>query len=293
MKIVFIGAVAFSADVLLELIEMKAEIVGVFTLTKTSFNADHRDLSDIANSAGIPVYEAIDINAAENLDLIKDWMPDVIFCFGWSRLIKRPLLDIPRIGVVGFHPTALPANRGRHPLVWALVLGLSETASTFFFMNEEADAGDILSQKMVLISCKDDAKSLYEKITKTALSQIREFVPTLITGRFQRTAQRTNNANNWRKRGHIDGQIDWRMAAESIHNLVRGLTHPYLGAHFDFEGKSIKVWRTKVVKDIPLNIEPGKVLESGSKGPLVKAGIGAIRLLKIEPQVSLKTGIYL
>ncbi len=293
MRIVFIGAVAFSADALRELIAMQAEIVGVCTLSKSSFNNDHIDLTTIASSAGIPAIDAIDINAPETLRAIEEWIPDVIFCFGWSQLIKRPLLDLPPLGVIGFHPAALPANRGRHPLIWALVLGLSETASTFFFMDEGADSGDIISQQTVPISCQDDASSLYQHITKTALSQIRHFLPSLIDGSLKRKTQSKQNVNVWRKRFRTDGQIDWRMAAESIHNLVRGLTHPYVGAHFNFEGNAIKVWRTELEDDVPINIEPGKVLESVSKAPLIKAGIGGIRLLKIEPQVSLKSGIYL
>ena len=29
-----------------------------------------------------------------------------------------------------------------------------------------------------------------------------------------------------------DGEIDWRMSSESIDNLIKALTHPYIGAHF-------------------------------------------------------------
>ena len=39
MKIVFIGAVTFSEKVLEKLIVLKADIVGVCTLEKSSFNA--------------------------------------------------------------------------------------------------------------------------------------------------------------------------------------------------------------------------------------------------------------
>ena len=83
------------------------------------------------------------------------------------------------MGIVGYHPAALPSNRGRHPLIWALVLGLTETASTFFFMDEGADSGDILDQRPVSILPSDDAKSLYERISQVAISQIRDFVPRL------------------------------------------------------------------------------------------------------------------
>ena len=88
-------------------------------------------------------------------------------------------MDLPLLGVIGFHPAALPANRGRDPIIWALVLGLQETASTFFFMDEGADSGDIISQEYLIITDSDDAGILYEKITQTALKQLREFVPRL------------------------------------------------------------------------------------------------------------------
>lgn len=133
MKILFIGAVSFSAKALRELITMNANIIGVCTLEESEFNSDHEDLRPIAEQAGIPVLYSPKINSAKSLAWIRNLKPDVIFCFGWSHLIKLPLLTLPPQGVIGFHPAALPANRGRHPLIWALILGLKETASTFFF----------------------------------------------------------------------------------------------------------------------------------------------------------------
>ena len=293
MRILFIGAVAFSAHALRELIAMQAEIVGVCTLKESTFNADHVDLASIAKDAGIPILYAQDLDNPEPLEWISERKPDVIFCFGWSRLIKAPLLGLPPMGVVGFHPAALPANRGRHPLIWALVLGLRETASTFFLMDEGADSGDLLSQAKVPIYESDDATNLYKRVTEVALAQLREFVPRLATGEIQRIPQDHRLVNVWRKRGTLDGRIDWRMAAESIHNLVRGLARPYVGAHFDYEKQPIKVWKTVIAADAPANLEPGKVLSADGDGIVVKAGIGAIRLLDYEPRLYLKTGDYL
>jgi methionyl-tRNA formyltransferase len=56
MRILFIGSVAFSAHALRELVAMQAEIVGVCTLKESAFNADHMDLTSIANDAGIPTF---------------------------------------------------------------------------------------------------------------------------------------------------------------------------------------------------------------------------------------------
>ena len=293
MRVVFIGAVEFSAKALEVLIDMPIQLVGVCTLKESKYNADHVDLRPIAEKRNIPVLYTPDINSEANLSWICELKPDVIFCLGWSRLVRKTLLDLPHQGVIGFHPAALPANRGRHPIIWALVLGLQETASTFYFMDEGADSGDIISQEFLKIIDSDDAGILYEKITKTALKQLGEFVPRLAQGNCQRMLQDTTRVNVWRKRRKPDGCIDWRMAAVSIHNLVRGLSRPYVGAHFEREGADIKVWRTSVEKSTLENIEPGKVLECSEKGVLVKAGIDAIRLHEIEPSISIRVGEYL
>ena len=293
MRIVFIGSVLFSARALRELIAMGANVVGVCTLSTSIFNADHEDLTPIAKRAGIPVHSAADLHSQESINWISSLLPDVIFCFGWSRLIREPLLSLPPFGIIGFHPSGLPANRGRHPIIWALVLGLDETASTFFRMDGGADSGDIISQVKLSINPSDNARTLYERISKLAMIQLRDFVPRLANSSIQPTPQVHSLANTWRKRGLADGRIDWRMAASSIHNLVRGLTRPYVGAHFDYDQQTIKVWQTEIEPKAPVNLEPGKVLQVDKHSLLVKAGIGAIWLLDYDPIITVPPGSYL
>jgi methionyl-tRNA formyltransferase len=293
MRIVFIGTVQFSLRALEHLLALSPEIVGVCTLPESQFNADHVDLSVISEAHGLPWIYAEDINSAKTLQWIRDRKPEVIFCFGWSRLLKQELLDIPPYGVVGYHPAALPANRGRHPIIWALVLGLQKTASTFFFMDAGADSGDILSQNEILIDDEDDARSLYEKVTQTALKQMEEFVPRLVDGTFKCMNQDASLENTWRKRDKADGKIDWRMTAHAIHNLVRGLSKPYVGAHFNVNDQEIKVWKAAVVSDVRKNIEPGKVLSRSSSGFVVKCGEDAICLVVTYPHFDPIIGTYL
>ena len=293
MKIVFIGAVTFSEKTLEKLIALKADISGVCTLKKSSFNADHVDLTQLCMKHNIPVRYTTDINSDENISWIKTLVPDVIFCFGWSRLLKTDLLNLAPLGVLGYHPAALPANRGRHPLIWALILGLNETASTFFFMNDSADSGDIVSQYPIKISENDNAGTLYKRIVETALQQIDEFLPTLQSGDCKRIKQDHSKANTWRKRDKNDGKIDWRMSAMTIHNLVRGLTKPYIGAHIEYKNEIIKVWETKVIRGGEKNIEPGKVILVGNNGIVVKTGENSIRLIKTEPVLDIGLGSYL
>lgn len=294
MKVVFIGAVQFSAKCLEAVFNSNAEIVGVCTLKESKFNSDHQDLYPLAEKFDLPCTYIDDINSESSLRWISEKKPDVVFCFGWSKLLKKEILGAAPLGVVGFHPTALPLNRGRHPLTWALFLGLKKTASTFFFMDEGADSGDILSQKEIIIDPHDDANSLYEKITQTALLQINDFISLLENRSFKPIKQDDSKANYWRKRGFQDGEIDWRMSAETICRLVRSLTKPYVGAHFVLHGREVKVWKVSVINDgSHENIEPGKVLRADSSKPVVKCGFGSIVLQDFENKVDLKKGDYL
>ena len=293
MRIVFIGTVEFSKKALEKLVDINANVVGVCTKEESKFNSDFADLRPICNHNGIPCKNVHDINSKETLEWISSLKPDIIFCFGWSSLIKKELLTLAPMGVIGYHPAKLPQNRGRHPLIWALVLGLKKSASTFFFMEEGADDGDILSQEPFEILKDDDAKKLYDKVIGVAINQIEYFVPALESKTFNRIKQNHSEANVWRKRGKKDGEIDFRMSSESIFNLVRALSQPYIGAHLVFQEKDIIIWKVEIVDYPYLNIESGKVLDSNSDFVVIKTHDGAIKLIEHEFNILPKIGDYL
>ena len=293
MKIIFIGSVSFSLATLKELYRMDVNIVGVCTKESSMFNSDHTDLSEFCNENEIPWIYSKDINSPLVVSWINSKQPDLIFCFGWSQLLSQDVLQIPRLGVIGFHPTLLPKNRGRHPIIWTLVLGLEETGSTFFWMCPEADSGDIISQSAIKVEVEDDALTLYNKIQDSAIAQLWEFIPLLQRNDNKPIKQDLKAGNVWRKRSKADGEIDWRMSAQNVKNLVRGLTRPYVGAHFVYQDREFKVWNVKVIPVEDQNLEPGKVIGIDGKNLIVKCGENAVVILESDPAISLKIGDYL
>jgi len=293
MKVVFIGTVEFSLKALEKLIDLDVNLVGVVTKGSSSFNSDFADLKPLCISNRIPYVHANDVNAHDSIKWIKDLHPDVIFCFGWSSLIKKEILNIASMGVVGFHPAKLPMNRGRHPLIWALALGLKESASTFFFMDEGVDSGDILSQVDFKILYQDNAQSIYNKTIKIAMDQISEFIPELEKGNYLRIKQNDRLSNTWRKRSEPDGQIDFRMNSKSIYDLTRALTKPYIGAHIKYKNKNISIWKVKEINNLSENIEPGKVVSVVDGIFTVKSGGGAIEVIEHDFKELPRVGEYL
>ena len=292
MKIIYIGTVYFSRKILEKILKMNFQVIGIISKEKSSFNSDFEDLSPLAIKNKIPFIYANDINDKKYIKWIRNLNADIIFCFGWSSLLKKEILSICPLGVIGFHPSLLPKNKGRHPLIWAKVLGLKKTATTFFFMNEGADTGDILDQRELKISFEDDAKCLYEKMISNAIKQIEYFLPKLKQGNFKKIKQKSKG-NVWRKRNEMDGFIDFRMTSESIANLVRGLTKPYAGAHCMYNNNKIKIWSLKTEINKDKNIIPGTVLEVKNNVIKVKTQNGAVLLDNHDFEIMPKIGQYL
>jgi len=293
VRVVLIGSVEFSLKALEKLIAINVNLVGVCTKESSAFNSDFVDLKPICDINKIPCLHVDDINSIKSIEWVKNLNPDVIFCFGWSSLIKKEVLSIAPMGVVGYHPAKLPKNRGRHPLIWALALGLEKSASTFFFMDEGADTGDILSQVDFEITYQDNARSLYDKVSDIALIQIEEFVPALEEGVYTRVKQNEKESNSWRKRSQLDGEIDFRMNSCSIYNLTRALTRPYVGAHIKYNDTNYSVWKVKESDDFQENIESGKVLKVVDDVFTVKSYDGAIEIIEHDFKKVPKVGEYL
>lgn len=294
MRILFIGCVQSSEMFLKKIIEDKADIVGVITKSESKFNADFVDLTDICIKNDIDCIYAKNINAPEIKKYIKSKYVDLILCLGWSQLLDKEILEIPRIGSIGFHPAELPMNRGRHPIIWSLVLGLEKTASTLFLMNEMPDMGKILSQEYIIIDYKDDARTLYDKVMEKAVLQISKLIKAINNNLIDFKSNDFVEGNTWRKRNKEDGKIDWRMSSRGIYNLVRALTKPYVGAHFVYKDKEYKVWKAReIITNNYKNIEPGKVIKViSNKNFWVKTEDNIIEVLECD-KICLKEGEYL
>lgn len=293
MKVLFIGCVK-SSERFIEALYSKteAELVGVVTKVQSNYNADHVSLHSFCDDKNIDWLDY------ENNEQLTEWVklksPDVIYCFGWSYLLPKEIYSIPKRGAVGYHPTLLPQNRGRHPIIWTLVLGLKETGSTFFYLDDLPDSGAILNQRKLYLDDFETANTLYDKLLNIGEEQVVELTNDLINGTIKPILQDEEKATYWRKRGKSDGKIDWRMSAQSIINLVNALTKPYVGAHFEYNSADITVWKAEIINSNNIeNIEPGKIVDVSSKDFTVKVSDLLLKITDYQGDFVPKEGMYL
>lgn len=293
MKVLYIGCVTSSFEFLKSIFQnTAAEFVGVVTKVRSNYNADHHSLHIFCEEHNI---DWIDYqNNDQLIQYILKKKPDVIYCFGWSHLLPKEVYSIPPLGAVGYHPTLLPKNRGRHPIIWTIVLGLKETGSTFFKLTEIPDAGDILSQRKLKLDELETANSLYEKLITIGKNQIVELTHQLIEGSVFSIPQQESEASYWRKREKKDGLIDWRMSSEAILNLINALIKPYRGAHFEYEGKEIKVWKAEQIEVSNIkDLIPGQIVEVNDKFFVVKTSDKLLKIIDFEGDFEPIESIYL
>ena len=297
MKTVIIGSVIFSKDLILILEKNGLKINGIIGKKNSSHHSDFFDLVSYFKRKGYNCIYSKNINDKKTYLWLKKIKPDLILCLGWSKLLKRKILKLPSIGVIGYHPADLPKNKGRHPIIWSLALGLRKVASTFFLMNDKADSGKIIQKKYLIVKKDTYVGKLYNDLNKIAGSQLisilkkikrNKKIPIVKTSKVNKKAK----DNFWRKRNFEDGKIDWRMSARNIYNLVRSLSKPYPGAHFFYNKKLIKLLEASVMNYKKENIEPGKILGKYKKNPIIKCGDNAIILKKYYPKINLKKDSY-
>lgn len=261
-----------------ELLRQGAEIAFIFT-HQDSPNEEiwFPSVRELADQHGIP-WLTSDISLPENVERVREISPDFIFSFYYRNMIKAEVLEIPRLGALNLHGSYLPKYRGRVPVNWAVINGESETGATLHDMVAKPDAGDIVDQEKVQILFSDTARDVFGKVTDAAVTVIGRAWPQLRDEKANRIPMNLQDGSYCRGRKPSDGQIDWKMSATRIYNLIRGVTHPYPGAFTFFNGEKIIIWSAWPLEGTG---EPGQIM---SYDPLlVGTGDGLLEIGKTEP----------
>lgn len=184
---------------------------------------------------------------ATGLEILGSLDPDYIICVHFPYIVPKPVLDLPRIGVLNLHPALLPYNRGWHTPTWAILEG-TPYGATLHFMSEELDAGDIIHQKALSILPEDTADSLYQRVKQLELEVFREAWLSLMKGSPPRLAQDLASGTFHKREDLFSPKIqqinlDETIRAGELINRLRALTTNRVdeAAYFVLGGKRYRI----------------------------------------------------
>lgn len=282
MRIVLIGTVESTAVTLQAMIEAGHPPVGLVSL-EPSLAHRHSDYVDMfpaasaADAAFIPVRV---VNAPEVVSQVAALEPDWLVVVGWSQILDAPLLATARVGTVGYHPSPLPALRGRAVLAWTILLGRTWTAGSLFTLEPEVDSGRILAQRRFDLDVRETLPTLMSKHLSVLAQMWRTLLPRMATGHVEGIAQDESMVSYCGKRTTADGRIDWASSAADVDRLVRAVTAPYPGAFTHRSSDRLVIWEAEPWEG-PIHYGPvGQILSVTPAEMLVACRLGETLLVR-------------
>lgn len=286
MRIVYFGSGLFSVPSLRAVLKSGHDVAGVFTQPARpagrSGTPRATPVAETAAEAGANVIEVENINASESVARLRSLGADVIAVADFGQILRRGVLESPRLCAMNLHASLLPELRGAAPINWAIIRGYRTTGLTTFRIVRSMDAGAIYLTQPLEIGPQETAEELKARLAEAGAGLMVRTLDLLASGSAEAYEQNHSAATLAPMLKKSDGVIDWSADAATIGNLVRG-TWPWPGgqAKFEHAGRAAMpvLFARATAGDGDARSAPGEVDDE----LLVAAGRGRLRVLELRP----------
>ena len=278
MRIVLIGQAAFGAQVLGALTERGEDVVGVYAPVDIPPH-DPDPLREAAVSKGIQVLQPKTYKDDQVFAQYENLKPDLAVMAFVTAIIPARFFEVPRCGVINYHPSLLPRHRGASAINWAVIMGDTRTGLTIFWPDGGIDTGPILLQEEIDIGLEDTTGSLYfNHLFPMGVDAILKSLALIREGKAPRIPQNEAEATYEPPCDDRVARIAWYKPAQEIYNLVRGCD-PQPGAYVFLKGEKLRFYGSKFVTG-KVDAAPGTIARIDDRGIHVAVSGGMLIINK-------------
>lgn len=156
-KLLFMGRKIYGATALKWCVENGWDVVAAVT-------DNHKDTSPTAEAARSLGVRLLDYDGLMNAIQSNEIEFDLAVSYVYWRILKKPLIEKPKLGIINFHPAPLPDLRGTGGFNVAILENHQTFGVTAHYLDEGIDTGPIIEVDRFKINAKlETAKSLEEK----------------------------------------------------------------------------------------------------------------------------------
>ena len=283
MRLAFMGTPDFAVPSLAELIASGHEIVAVYSQPPRPKGRGQKltpsPVHAFAETMGLPVFTPESMKSPEAIATFQSLDVDAACVVAYGQILKREVLDAPRLGCFNLHGSLLPRWRGAAPIQRAIMAGDRQTGVQIMRMSEGLDEGPILLSEVMDIRPDDTAATLSERMSHTGASLWPRALAAIERGGVEGTGQ-AGEPTYARKITPAEARIDWTRPATEVDAHIRGLS-PFPGAWFEAPGPEGPVRIKALMSRLSLRGSgaPGEVLDGELR---IATGDGAVRLLRVQ-----------
>jgi methionyl-tRNA formyltransferase len=249
LRIIFLGTPEFARASLEALVEAGCNIVGVITAPDKpagrGMKLTQSAVKEYAVSKGLHVLQPEKLKNPVFLEELRALKADLQLVVAF-RMLPEVVWNMPPLGTVNLHGSLLPDYRGAAPINWAIINGEKFTGVTTFKLVHEIDTGNILLQEKMPIGDSETAGELHDRMKGIGAGLLVDTVKKLAEGDVQEIPQSsiTTEPKHAPKIFTDTCRIDWTRDADSIYNLIRGLS-PYPAAFTTLQDKIFKIYESE------------------------------------------------
>lgn len=281
-SVVLMGTPTFCVPVLKGLYDQKYRILAVVTQPDAPQGRHHRLVASPAKKAavrlGIPVLQPKKLGGSPEMAKIIAMHPDFLVTAAYGQFLPTKLLAAAKVAAVNVHGSLLPKYRGGAPIQRAIMNGDTQTGVTIMYMVKKMDAGNIIAQQPLPIGPKDDAASIFQKLSIIGRDLLLKQLPKLVQHTAKSIPQDPKQVVFSPIIKHSEAKLDFTRSAKQLDCQVRGL-RPDPGVYTMFDGKRTKIWDVTPLSQTT-NQKPGTIVAK-TKHQLVLA-TGAKQTLQIN-----------
>ena len=282
------GTPDFALPTLKALCESEHEVVGVVTKIDTPKGRGHHltppPIKVYAIEQNIPVYQPNTLKGEEFAAVLEELDPEMIVVVAFGKILPQNVLDYPKYGCVNVHGSLLPEYRGAAPMQRAIIDGKKVTGITTMLMAAGLDTGDMLLKAEVEIGENDNFEVIHDRLSEVGAELLMETVEGLYAGEITPEKQDDSLSTYAAKIEKSDCLLDFSLDANTLHNLIRGLSPIPLAFTHTPDGKLLKIVESRVADaDKTVKALPGTVLSVGEDIKVV-CGKGILSFLTVVPE---------
>lgn len=283
MRIVFFGTPDLALPTLARLHAEGHEIAAVYTQPDRPVGRHGKPapppVKRWAMAHGIPVRQPRSLRRPEVVEELARQRPEVLVLVAYGLILPQAVLDAAPHGGLNLHPSLLPRHRGPAPVAGALLAGDVETGVTIMLMDAGMDTGPILAQERTEIEPEEDAAALSDRLAHLGADLMARTLPRWANGEITPRPQDDAQATYTRMLTKRDGELDWRLPAETLARQVRAY-QPWPGTATRWRGRMLKVLAARP-EPVQVTAEPGTVVPHG-EGAAVATGDGLLVLRSVQ-----------